>query len=197
MLDTQQTCFAFLLHWDFLVWCTQITIERLKTLTARSIACVIGEYFPYATVNTKPIARATPSRRKERLVIERTNGTDRESYYRKLWIGDGIKNAAYFLAYIEQTGLDGRQTKSILDAASTWSDRLRSEAETADVLGVLVERVELRHDGMRLSIRLPIGPSEKLAGRGPAHLVLTRQIPMQLRRRGVEMKVVIDPGSPP
>jgi DNA invertase Pin-like site-specific DNA recombinase len=103
-----------------------------------------------------------------------------------------LEDRTAIAADIEQPDLDGRQTKSILDAASAWSRRLRSEAETADALEGLVERAELWQDGMRLSIRLPIGPSEKLAGHGPTHLMLTRLMPMQLRRRGVEMKFVID-----
>lgn len=35
----------------------------------------------------------------------------------------------------------------------------------------------------------------KLAGRGPAHLKLTRLIPLQMRRRGVEMKFVVNGDS--
>jgi site-specific DNA recombinase len=96
------------------------------------------------------------------------------------------------LADIEQSGSDANQIKSILDAASAWSSRLRSEAEATEALGLLISRVELRHDGIRLSIKLPIGPPEKLAGRGPTHLALTRLIPMQMRRRGIEMKFVVN-----
>ena len=78
---------------------------------------------------------------------------------------------------------------------TTWSRRFRSEAEAAQALGLLIDRVELRNDGIRLSIKLPIGCSEKLVGRGPAHLPLTRLIPLQMRRRGVEMKFIIDGNS--
>ena len=99
------------------------------------------------------------------------------------------------VADIEQSDSDASQTKSILNAASAWSSRLRSETEAADALGLLVDRVELRQDGIRVSIKLPIGSSEKLVGRGPAHLTLTRLIPMQMRRRGVEMKFIIDGNS--
>jgi site-specific DNA recombinase len=96
---------------------------------------------------------------------------------------------------IEQSDAGVSQIKATLDAASAWSSRLVSETEAADALGLPVDRVELRQDGIRLSIKLPIGTSEKLAGRGPAHLTLTRLIPTQMRRRGVEMKFVIDGNS--
>jgi len=99
------------------------------------------------------------------------------------------------LADVEQSGSNTSQTKSILDGASAWSSRLRSEADAAQALELLISRVELRPDGFRLSINLPIGPSEKLAGHGPTHLNLTRLIPMQMRRRGIEMKFVINGDS--
>lgn len=99
------------------------------------------------------------------------------------------------LADIEQSGSDTSQIKSILDAASAWSSRLRSEAQATEALGLLISRVELRHDGIRLTIQLPIGPLEKLAGRDPTHLALIRLIPIKLRRRGVEMKFVVNGNS--
>jgi site-specific DNA recombinase len=106
-----------------------------------------------------------------------------------------LDDRAAILADIEQSGSDTIQIKSIFDVASGWSSRLRSEAEAAQALELLISRVELRPDGICLSMNLPIGPSEKLAGRGPAHFNLTRRIPMQMRRRGVEMKFVIQGNS--
>jgi site-specific DNA recombinase len=101
------------------------------------------------------------------------------------------------LADIEQSNSDASHVKSILDAASAWSSRLRSEGEAAGALELLVDRVELRQDGIQLSIKLPTESFEKLAGRGPAHLKLTRLIPLQMRRRGVEMKFVVNGDSAP
>jgi ParB-like chromosome segregation protein Spo0J len=103
-----------------------------------------------------------------------------------------LDDRAAILADIEQTGSDTSQLKSFLDGASAWSGRLRSEAEAAQALELLISRVELRHDGIRLSIDLPIGSPEKLAGREPADLKLTRLIPLQMRRRGIEMKFVVN-----
>ncbi len=106
-----------------------------------------------------------------------------------------LDDRAAILADIEQSGSDTSQIKSILDAASAWSTRLRSEAEAAQALELLISRVELRPDGIRLSMNLPIGPSEKLAGSRPTGLNLTRLIPMQMRRRGIEMKFVVNGDS--
>jgi site-specific DNA recombinase len=106
-----------------------------------------------------------------------------------------LDDRAAILADIEQSASNMRQIKSILDDAGAWSGRLRSEAEAAPALELLISRVELRDDGIRLSISLPMGPSDKLAGRGPTHLNLTRLIPMQMRRRGIEMKFIINGNS--
>jgi hypothetical protein len=83
----------------------------------------------------------------------------------------------------------------MLKAASAWSKRLRSEAEAPGALDLLIDRVELRPDGIQLSIKLPTESSEKSAGRGPVHLKLARLIPKQTRRRGVEMKFVVNGDS--
>lgn len=104
---------------------------------------------------------------------------------------------AAIVTEIEQSGFDASRTKSIIDAASAWSSRLRSEAEATEALGLLVDRVELRQDGIRLSIKLPIGSAEKLAGPGPTHLTLTRLIPMQMRRRGIAAERFRNPESRP
>jgi site-specific DNA recombinase len=92
---------------------------------------------------------------------------------------------------IEEGGVDSSQIASILDTAAAWSTRLQSESETGPVLTSLVDRVELRPDGIRLLIRLPISPEGTVTDR-PTHLSITREIPMQLRRRGVAQRLVIE-----
>jgi site-specific DNA recombinase len=96
---------------------------------------------------------------------------------------------------IEQSDSSTSHVKSILDAANSWSSRLRSGAETETALELLVDRLELRGDGFQLSVNLPIVSSGKLSGRGPTHLKLTRLIPMQMRKRGIEMKFIINNNS--
>ena len=101
-----------------------------------------------------------------------------------------LKDRARIAVEVEDLDCDAFHVKSIFEAASAWSKRLGSEAETAESLRLLVERVELAENGIKLSIQLPIGTPAKTADHGP-HLKLTRLIPMLMRRRGVEMKFVI------
>jgi hypothetical protein len=99
------------------------------------------------------------------------------------------------VADVEQAGLGAYDITSILAVAAEWSARLRSEAEVSPALESLVERAELHQDGIRLSISLPISTFGKPKASTTTHLSLTRQIPLRVRRRGIEMRLVIGGGS--
>ena len=103
------------------------------------------------------------------------------------------------VADVDEAGLDAHDITSIFAAAAEWSARLRSEAEASAALKALIDRAELHHNGIRLSIRMPIRTSGNPAANGATHLSLTRQIPLRVRRRGIEMRLVIggDLGSAP
>jgi hypothetical protein len=56
----------------------------------------------------------------------------------------------------QQPDTDSRQIERVLQAARNWSRLLQSEAEQAAALTAIVERVELKSEGMRVSINLPL-----------------------------------------
>ena len=60
-----------------------------------------------------------------------------------------------------------------------------------------MERAELSRDGIRVSLKLPIPPAEERDGAPPSHLALTRFVPMQMKRRGVEMRMVLEGDTTP
>ena len=99
------------------------------------------------------------------------------------------------VADVDKAGLGAHDITSILATAAEWSTRLRSEAEASTALKSLVERAELHQDGIRLSLRLPLPTSGKPKASAATHLSLTRQIPLRVRRRGIEMRLVIGGGS--
>jgi DNA invertase Pin-like site-specific DNA recombinase len=101
-----------------------------------------------------------------------------------------LKDRVGIAADVEHLDCDALQVKSIFEAASAWSEWLGSEADAAESLRLLVERVELAEDGIKITLQLPVGPPGKTAD-AVRHLKLTRLIPMQMRRRGVEIKFVI------
>jgi len=92
----------------------------------------------------------------------------------------------------EEADVAPSRVPALLEAARASRQLLASEADAAAMLAALVERVELREDGMRLSFRvaIPIAGGDDDADASGA--ILTRFIPMQMQRRGVEMRLVIE-----
>jgi site-specific DNA recombinase len=54
-----------------------------------------------------------------------------------------------------------------------------------------VDRVELKRDGMGVSIKLPIAGTEKSRAQLSSEIAITRSFPMQLKRRGVELRPIV------
>ena len=88
---------------------------------------------------------------------------------------------------IEEAALGLSRIAPLLKSAAAWSERLQLEQDKA--LSSLIDRVDLGQDGMRLSIKLP--RSNTGAPDGSSHLSIKRHVPMQIRRRGVELRLVI------
>jgi len=110
-------------------------------------------------------------------------------------VGRILDESTAIVADVEQAGLGAYDITSILAAASEWSTRLRSEAEASTALKSLIDRAVLHPDGIRLSIRLPLPTLGKPKASTTTHFSLTRQIPLRVRRRGIEMRLVIGGGS--
>ncbi len=81
----------------------------------------------------------------------------------------------------EALGVVDRKVKSV--------DEIESMAA-----GSLIERVELKRDGMQITLNLRALLPADFMSAGGASLRITRAIPIQMRRRGVETRLVI-PGE--
>jgi site-specific DNA recombinase len=91
----------------------------------------------------------------------------------------------------EESGIETNRLPSVLQSAQEWSDRLRSGSAASAVLARLFERVELGRGGMRLSFKLPLSSDEGQEATASAEIAFARFSPMQLRRRGIEMRLVL------
>jgi site-specific DNA recombinase len=111
----------------------------------------------------------------------------------QVMLGD---RAAIALA-LEESGRDPNQLQSFLKSARVCIERLRSGAETVSALSEFTERAELSREGVKLSLKLPLLPSELGASATKYHLSVVKFLPMQLKRRGVEMKVILEGDSTP
>ncbi len=93
---------------------------------------------------------------------------------------------------LEELNIDASRLPSIFKAAEARVQSLRSESEAASVLTRLIERVGLKHDGIDVSIKLPIPSDEGRDVATPKELALAGVVPMRMKRRGVEMRLIID-----
>ena len=95
---------------------------------------------------------------------------------------------------VENGGISASELQQMLAAAKRQATQIDDCAATADTLRTLIDRVELRRDGIELTLALrslmPPGWSVAQA----ANLRVTRLVPMQMKRRGVETRLVI-PGE--
>ncbi len=98
---------------------------------------------------------------------------------------------------VTEAGIDANRLPSILKSAQAWIVRVQSAGETASALAELAERVELTRDCIRVSFKLPIPLDEERNGMPPRRIALTKFVPMQLRQRGVEMRMVLEGDATP
>jgi hypothetical protein len=102
------------------------------------------------------------------------------------------------ISAIEEAALESNRIASILNIATRWGERIKSEQH--DMLATLIDRVELRPDGMRVLLKLPLSsPAEGVLDAGSPRLSIVRWVSMRIRRRGVELRLVIggDHGTSP
>jgi hypothetical protein len=114
--------------------------------------------------------------------IERTVAT---AAYTTLSDQAAIAEAAHTIGAAES------QLPSIFSIAAAWMKRLQSEVEVEAALNALVDRVELIDKGIRVSIKVPNSVTEEQYGANATALTISRVFPMQIRRRGFEMRLVI------
>jgi site-specific DNA recombinase len=107
-------------------------------------------------------------------------------------LGDeaAIANAALAIGFAEH------RLPSLFLLAAAWVKRLQSDVEGA-ALSAVVDRIDLIDAGIRVSLKLPNSTTEEQQGANATKLTVTRVFPMQIRRRGFEMRLVIQGSRAP
>jgi site-specific DNA recombinase len=96
-----------------------------------------------------------------------------------------LEDKSALVTAIQQRGIESHRMMSILGQASMWVSKLKSGAQ-GEALAALVDRVELTRSGFKLALRLPTSvenPSDTLT--------LEQFVPLTMKRRGVELRLVI------
>jgi len=94
-------------------------------------------------------------------------------------------------------GVAESRLPSIFSIAAAWMKRLQSDVEVGAALHALVERVNLIDTGIRVSLKLPTSITDEQRGAGSSALTITRVFPMQIRRRGLEVRLVVQGSRAP
>jgi site-specific DNA recombinase len=96
-----------------------------------------------------------------------------------------LEDKSALVTAIQQRGIESHRMMPILGQAAKWVSELRSGGQ-GEALAALVDRVELTRSGFKLALRLPIS----LDASSDA-LTLERCIPLTMKKRGVELRLVI------
>jgi hypothetical protein len=98
---------------------------------------------------------------------------------------------------LEASGVDPNRLAAVLKSARAWIERLASRSEAAAALCELIVRVQLSRVSLHLSLKLPLALTDPSDAASPVSLMLSRLVPLQMKRRGVEMRIVLEGDSMP
>jgi site-specific DNA recombinase len=100
-------------------------------------------------------------------------------------------------ATLQEAGVPIGDLQLALEAAKTKSEQLdQKSSEVAHNLRDLIDRVQLESQGIRVSLNLKRLIAEPINTGEPASLIMTRLIPLEIKRRGVELRLVIEGENP-
>jgi hypothetical protein len=103
-----------------------------------------------------------------------------------------LSDKAAIAPALEESGNESASLVSVLQSAAFQIERLDSEIERPAALADITDRAELSDDGVLLSIKLPLVHEYDKGDRLPGLLSLTKLVPIRFRRRGIEMRMVIE-----
>jgi site-specific DNA recombinase len=108
-----------------------------------------------------------------------------------------LSDQAAIAAAAQAIGLAENRLPSMFSMAEEWRQRLQSEVEAGAALTTLVQRVDLSDSGIRLALKVPMvdGGAQPIVN--PTELTIRRDVPIQIKRRGVEMRLVIEGNRAP
>jgi DNA invertase Pin-like site-specific DNA recombinase len=95
----------------------------------------------------------------------------------------------------EQSGDDINNPLQVIESAKRCSKGLRSN--DTSLLSKIIERVDLSRGGVKLALKLPLLSAEGPDAGNPGHVSLSKFVPVEMKRRGVETKMVFQGDDTP
>ena len=107
-----------------------------------------------------------------------------------------LDDKAAILEALQVAGMGDADINSVFSTVAEWRERLLAERERSTALVELVEKAVLTDEGIRLGLKMPVS----CGGQGDPlrkALQLFRFVPLKVKRRGVEMRLIINGGDEP
>jgi site-specific DNA recombinase len=105
-----------------------------------------------------------------------------------------LNDRAGLLEALEKSEIDSPDVRATLESTSSLSRRLEVETDATECIVELVDRVELRDDGISVTLKIQVHCS-RAGVRTSSTLNLSRFVPLRMKRRGVETRIVIAAGG--
>jgi site-specific DNA recombinase len=108
-----------------------------------------------------------------------------------------LDDKAAILEALQVAGMGDADINPVFAFLAEWSERLLAERERSTALVELVEKTVLTDEGIRLGLNIPV-PGGGPGSVSPSKMLhLFRFVPLKVKRRGVEMRLIINGGDEP
>jgi DNA invertase Pin-like site-specific DNA recombinase len=108
-----------------------------------------------------------------------------------------LDDKAAILEAVQVAGMGDADINPIFGLVAEWTERLLAERERSKALVELVEKAVLTDEGIRLGLNIPVLSGGPGSTSSPKVLHLFRFVPLKVKRRGVEMRLIINGGDEP
>lgn len=105
-----------------------------------------------------------------------------------------LSDRAGLVDALQKSEIESPDTKATVESSAALSRRLAKEADRGACLVELIDRVELRDDGIAVTLGTQV-PCSRAGVRTISLLRLSRVLPLKMKRRGVETRVIIAGGE--
>jgi site-specific DNA recombinase len=107
-----------------------------------------------------------------------------------------LSDRVEMLEVLERSEVQSPDVRATIESTSALCGRLENEADSRDCLVELIDRIELRDDGVRVTLKIRV-PCSRAGVQTSSMLSLSRFVPLKMKRRGVETRIIISASNEP
>jgi len=105
-----------------------------------------------------------------------------------------LSDRAGLLEALEKSEIDSPDIGATLESTSNLLRQLQTECDSMPCLNEVIDRIQLRDDGISITLRIQV-PCSRAGVRTGSILNLSRFVPLRMKRRGVETRIIIAEGD--